>query len=327
VRAWVKRHGIKHFYDCGSGSIHHCIIEHKLWSPGSVIVGCDSHTPIYGALGVFATGIGNNSMAALGFPHGLGWFRVPETINVRFTGALQPGVTPRDISQYLVGHIGEDGAIYRALEFSGPFIEGLEVNDRLLFPLMTIDMGGKTGYVNPDAKTLAYAAEFGGPQQHEVQYNDPSVEYCKTVEIDVSQLVQPIDTVLGTPIQIAEVGGSTGGRIEDLRMLAGVLDGKRVHPDVRLQVVPATRSILLAALDEGLVETLVRAGATFYPPSCGSNQAANMGAMCEDEAMLSTQARNFPGRNGSPKSRHYLGSPLTVGHSAIAGVITSPQGG
>lgn len=334
VREWVKRHGIRHFYDCGSGSIHHVIIERKLWSPGQVIVGCDSHTPIYGALGTFATGIGNNSMAALAFPYSLGWFRVPETINVVFEGELQPGVTPRDISQYLVGRIGEDGAIYRALEFSGPFIENLSVADRLLFPLMTIDMGGKTGYVNPDEKTLAFAASNGGPQQYEIPTNDTNVAYVETVEIDVGAIgpqiacpptvgnVQSIDAVAGTPIQLAEVGGSTGGRLEDLRMLAQVLDGRQVHPDVRLQVVPATRGILLEALHEGLVDTLVRAGGTLYPPSCGSNQAANMGAMDETEAMISTQARNFPGRNGSPKARHYLGSPLTVGASALAGVIT-----
>ncbi|HEY7390321.1 MAG TPA: aconitase family protein, partial [Bryobacteraceae bacterium] len=139
VRRFAARHGIRKVFDCGQGSVHHCIIENGLWAPGQVIIGCDSHTPVYGALGVFATGVGNNSMAALGFSEGFAWFRVPETMRVIFHGATQPGVTPRDVSQYLVGRLGEDGAVYKAVEYSGPYIEALEIEDRILFPLMSID--------------------------------------------------------------------------------------------------------------------------------------------------------------------------------------------
>ena len=160
VRRFAAKHGIKNVFDSGQGSVHHVIIENGLWAPGQVIIGCDSHTPIYGALGAFATGVGNNSMAALGFAHGLGWFRIPETFQVRLDGKTRTGVTPRDIAQYVVGHLGEDGAVYKALEYAGPYIEELSVEDRVLFPLMSIDLGAKCAYINPDEKTVAYAKAF-----------------------------------------------------------------------------------------------------------------------------------------------------------------------
>jgi 3-isopropylmalate/(R)-2-methylmalate dehydratase large subunit len=333
VRKFAAKHGIKHVFDCGCGSVHHAIIESGLWKPGQIIIGCDSHTPIYGALGVFATGVGNNSMAALGFAHSLGWFRVPETIQVFFHGKTQPFVTPRDISQYLVGKLGEDGAVYKALEYAGPWMQSLSIEDRMLFPLQSIDVGAKCGYINPDAKTLAFA----GAHASDMPFNDDNVTYKEVLDIDVSRLepqiacpptvgnVRPIGEAAGIPINIAEVGGSTGGRIEDIRMLAGYFANKKVHPDVRLQVVPTSRGAYSAALREGLIQILHDAGANVFPPSAGSNQAFNMGAMAEEEVMLSTQARNFPGRNGHPKARHYLGSTLTVAASAITGRITDPR--
>jgi 3-isopropylmalate/(R)-2-methylmalate dehydratase large subunit len=333
VRKFAAKHGIKHVFDCGCGSVHHAIIESGLWKPGQIIIGCDSHTPIYGALGVFATGVGNNSMAALGFAHSLGWFRVPETIQIFFHGKTQPFVTPRDISQYLVGKLGEDGAVYKALEYAGPWMQSLSIEDRMLFPLQSIDVGAKCGYINPDEKTLAFA----GAHASEMPFNDDNVVYKEVLDIDVSKIepqiacpptvgnVRPIGEAVGIPINIAEVGGSTGGRIEDIRMLAGYFTNAKVHPDVRLQVVPTSRGAYSAALREGLIQILHDAGANVFPPSAGSNQAFNMGAMAEDEVMLSTQARNFPGRNGHPKARHYLGSTLTVAVSAISGRITDPR--
>ncbi len=337
VRHFAARHGIRNFFDCGQGSIHHVIIEKGLWAPGQVIIGCDSHTTIYGALGVFATGVGNNSMAALGFRHGMGWFRVPETIRVHFHGNPAHGVNPRDIAQYMVGHLGEDGAVYKALEYAGPYIEQLSVDDRLLFPLMTIDLGGKAGFINPDEKTLAYAKAHSGSKKFEMMTNDPGTKYEQVVDIDVSKLepqvacpptvgnVKPVGEVVGVAVQVAEVGGSTGGRLEDIRQLTKHLKNKHVHPDVRLQVVPATRGIYLSALREGLIESLMESGAIIFPPGAGSNQAVNMGAMAEEEAMISNQARNFPGRNGHPNARHYLGSTHTVAASALAGCITDPR--
>ena len=337
VRRFAARHGIQNVFDCGSGSLHHVVIENGLWAPGEIITGCDSHTTIYGGLGLFSTGIGNNSMAGLGFRHGMGWFRVPETIQVVFDGQPGAGVSGRDVAQFLVGHLGEDGAVYKAVEYAGPYIEGLSVEDRLLFPLMAIDLGAKTGFINPDEKTVAFARKWSAQKDWEMPANDPGTRYEKVVEIDVSQLepqvacpptvgnVKPVRDVAGETIHVAEVGGSTGGRIEDIRHLATYLRNKHVHPRVRLQVVPTTRGVYRAAVREGLIEILLDAGATIFPPSAGSNQAVNMGALAEEEAIISTQARNFPGRNGHPKARHYLASVHTVAASALAGRITDPR--
>jgi len=337
IREFAREHGIRNLFDCGSGSLHHVIIEHGLWAPGQVIIGCDSHTPIYGALGVFATGVGNNSMAALGFQHGKAWFRVPETIQILLHGTPRDGVTPRDIAQYIVGFMGEDSAVYRALEYAGPYVQGLSIEDRMLFPLMSIDLGAKASYVNPDEKTLAYARGCSREKNPELLFNDDDARYEKVIEIDVSTLdpqiacpptvgnVQPVNEVSGIAIDIAEIGGSTGGRLTDIRVAANRLRGKRIASGTRFQVVPATKGIYRAAMREGLLESLIDAGATVFPPSCGSNQAVNMGAMAEQEVMISNQARNFPGRNGHPKARHYLASADTVAASALAGKIMDPR--
>src|SRR3989449_6021759 len=160
VRRFASDHGIRNLFNGGNGSLHHVIIENGLWAPGQVIIGCDSHTPIYGALGVFATGVGNNSMAALGFQHGKAWFRVPSTLQVVLHGTTQDGVAPRGIAQYVVGHMGEDSAIYQAIEYGGPYIQNLSIEDRMLFPLMSIDLGAKASFINPDEKTVAYGRSF-----------------------------------------------------------------------------------------------------------------------------------------------------------------------
>ena len=337
VRQFADEHGIRVF-DGGSGSLHHVIIESGIWAPGRIIIGCDSHTPIHGALGLFATGVGNNSMAALGFQYSKAWFRVPETIQVRLEGTPGIGVTPRDVAQHVVGLMGEDSAIYQALEYAGSFIEDLSIEDRCLFPLMSIDLGAKAAYINPDDKTDAFARTHSSIKEFEMVRNDTDVGYAKVIPIDVGSIdgpqvacpptvgnVKPVGDVAGVPVDIAEIGGSTGGRLTDIRTLVEQLNGRPAHPKVRLQVVPANRSIYKSAIEEGLIEILLDAGAIICPPSAGSNQAVNMGAMCKDEVMISNQARNFPGRNGSPKARHYLASTNTVAASALAGVITDPR--
>ena len=337
VRRFAERYQIRNVFQGGNGSLHHVIIENGLWAPGQIIIGCDSHTPIYGALGLFATGVGNNSMAALGFQHGLAWFRVPETVQVLLHGNAQPGVTARDIAQYVVGFMGEDSAIYKALEYAGPYIQGLSIEDRMLFPLMSIDLGAKAAFINPDEKTVEFARSFSSLKDFTVMKNDPDVRYHNVIDIDISRIepqvacpptvgnVKPARDVAGLHIDIAEVGGSTGGRLEDLRLLAALLRGQRIASGIRLQVVPASRGVYKRALQEGLIETLFDAGASIFPPSAGSNQAVNMGAMAEEEVMISTQARNFPGRNGHPKARHYLASASTVAASALKGKICDPR--
>jgi len=337
VRRFAAEHGITNVFNGGHGSLHHVIIENGLWAPGNVIIGCDSHTTIYGAVGAFSTGVGNNSMAALGYAHGKAWFRVPETIKVVLHGSLRAGTTPRDVAQYLEGFLGEDSAVYRAVEYAGPFIESLTIDDRMLFPLMAIDLGAKAGFIDPDERTAAYAQKYSRKKDFELFKNDSDVRYANVIDVDVSELepqvacpptvgnVKSIGDVAGIEIQLAEIGGSTGGRLDDLRVAAACVRGKRIPADVRFQIVPANRSIYSAALQEGLIETLHDAGAVVFPPSAGSNQAVNMGAMSEEEVMISNQARNFPGRNGHPKARHYLASALTVAVSALKGRISDPR--
>src|SRR5215471_14523808 len=337
VRRFATEHGIKNLFNGGNGSLHHVIIENGLWARGQVIIGCDSHTPIYGALGVFATGVGNNSMAALGFQHGKAWFRVPATIQVFLHGTTRDGVAPRDVAQYVVGHLGEDSAIYRAIEYAGPYVQNLSIEDRMLFPLMSIDLGAKASFINPDEKTAAYERSFSKFKDFEMMKNDSKVKYERVVEIDVSRLepqvacpptvgnVKPLSEVEGVRIDLAEVGGSTGGRLDDLRVAANILKDRQIPADVRLQIVPANRTVYKAALQEGLIEVLHDAGAVIFPPSAGSNQAVNMGAMSEEEVMISNQARNFPGRNGHPKAQHFLGSARTVAVSALNGKISDPR--
>jgi 3-isopropylmalate/(R)-2-methylmalate dehydratase large subunit len=337
VRRFAAENGIRNVFLGGNGSLHHVIIENGLWAPGQVIIGCDSHTPIYGALGVFATGVGNNSMAALGFQRGMAWFRIPETFQVFLHGNTRSGVSARDVAQYAVGFMGEDSAVYKAIEYGGPYIQSLSIEDRMLFPLMSIDLGAKAAFINPDEKTAAFAKSFSSFRDFELMANDADVKYERVIDIDVSMLepqiacppsvgnVKPIGEIAGLPIDIAEIGGSTGGRLDDIRTLAKIIGGKRIHPGIRLQVVPASRGIYKAALQEGLMETLIDAGANIFPPSAGSNQAVNMGAMAEQEVMISNQARNFPGRNGHPKASHYLASAATVAVSALRGRITDPR--
>ena len=221
--------------------LHHVIIENGLWAPGQIVIGCDSHTTVYGALGVFSTGVGNNSMAALGYAHGKCWFRVPQTFQVFLHGRLRPGVTPRDVAQYLEGYLGEDNAVYQAVEYAGPFIENLSIEDRLLFPLMAIDLGAKAGFINPGRQDTGVAQSALARRGWEMLTNDPGGKYEKVVDIDVSTLepqvacpptvgnVKPIGEAAGIEIQLAEIGGSTGGRLCDIRVLAERLKGKHVH--------------------------------------------------------------------------------------------------
>src|SRR3990170_1784489 len=292
-RDFARRHGIRHF-DCGSGNIHHVAIQKGFIKPGFVVVGSDSHTPVHGTFGAFATGLGNNAHASMVMPFSKAWFRVPETYNVNLRGRLPRGSSARDVAQFL------------------------------------------TGYIDPSQKTIDYLSQWSeGP--FELVHNDPDVTYARTLEYDVSHLepqvacpptvgnVKSVQEVAGTLIDIAEVGGHGGGRIDDIRMLAQLMRGHKVNPNVRLQVVPNSRWVFLQALREGLVEELYLAGANWFPAGAGSNQSANMGAMTARERMICSQARNFPGRNGSPLAEVYLASALTVAAAAIKGEIADPR--
>ncbi len=337
-REWAAKRGIR-LFDCGSGNIHNAVVRNGLIGPGMVVVGSDSHTPVHGALGAFAVALGNDAHAGMVFPHSKAWFRVPSTIRIELNGTLPAGSTPRDVALWLVSQIGEGGAIYKALEFGGPFVEQLGLFDRWLLPLITVDVGAKCGYIEPDDKVFEFARAAGAMGRWEgVEITPRSRRKPEAVyEYDVSKLepqvacpptvgnVKSVREVSGKTIQWAEVGGHGGGRIEDIRMLASVLRGKRVHPQVRLNVVPASRAVFSEALNEGLVQQLHEAGALWFPPSTGSNQSVNMGAMTAGESMISTHSRNFPGRNGSAAANMYLASALTVGASALRGCISDPR--
>lgn len=334
-RAFAHRHGV-HLFDCGSGNIHHVGVRKGFVRPGTVVVGSDSHTPVHGTLGCFATGLGNNSHAGMVMPFGKAWFRVPETIRIELTGKLPVGTTPKDVALHLTGQIGEGGAVYKALNFTGPFIEDLDIWDRWLFPLITIDVGAKCAFLEPDGKTAGFVKEMTSTP-FSVVTSDSADECAAIWEYDVSELepqvaasptlanVGPVSTFEGRSVQWAELGGHGGGRIEDIRQAARILRGRHIAEGVKFNAVPSSREVFTEALREGLVEVLHLAGCTWFPPSTGSNQAINMGAMAASEAMVSTHARNFPGRNGSANAVMYLGSAETVAASALRGAITDPR--
>jgi 3-isopropylmalate/(R)-2-methylmalate dehydratase large subunit len=269
-------------------------------------------------------------------PFGKAWFRVPETTRIELTGQHEKGVTPRDAALWLTGQIGEGGAEYRALHFAGPYIEELEVWDRWLFPLITIDVGAKCGFIDPDDKTREFVSRFTA-EPFEVMRSDSAAEASETRTYDISELepqvaasptlgnVHPVGELAGSDIQWAELGGHGGGRIEDIRQAAAILRGRKIADGVKFNVVPSSREVFAQACEEGLVAELFAAGCTWFPPSTGSNQAINMGAMAATEAMVSTHARNFPGRNGSAQARMYLGSASTVAASAVRGKLTDPR--
>jgi 3-isopropylmalate/(R)-2-methylmalate dehydratase large subunit len=334
-RQWARRHGIN-LIDCGNGNLHHAVVQRGFVQPGMIVVGSDSHTPVHGALGALGVALGNDSHAGTVLPYGKAWFRVPRTVRIEVSGRHRPGVTPRDAALWLTGQIGEGEMNYAALEFAGPYLAGLGFWDRWLFPLISVDLGAKCGYIEPDQVTEAFVRSLPGGSLDRLQRSDTK-EAASVLTFDVSEIspqvacpptvgnVHPLREVAGKPVQWAELGGHGGGRLEDIRAAAAVLDGRRVHPDVRFNIVPSSREVFAAAAREGLVLALHEAGATWFPPSTGSNQAYNMGALAPGEAMISTHARNFPGRNGSPEAETYLASAASVAAAAVTGEIADPR--
>lgn len=338
-RAWARKHGIN-LLDCGSGNLHHAAVRAGFVQPGMIVVGSDSHTPVHGALGALGVALGNDSHAGTVLPHGKAWFKVPKTVRIEVSGTPLPGASARDVALWLVARIGEGELNYAALEFAGPYVKGLSFWDRWLFPLLCVDLGAKCAYVEPDEVTAAFARTLPGgtASLDRLERSDSDGREADTVlRFDVGDVgpqvacpptvgnVRLAAAVAGTPVQWAELGGHGGGRLEDIAAAARILEGRRVHPDVRFNIVPSSREVFAEASRAGLVLALHEAGATWFPPSTGSNQAYNMGALAAGEAMISTHARNFPGRNGSPDAEMYLASAATVAASAVAGTITGPQ--
>ncbi|MEM3640383.1 MAG: 3-isopropylmalate dehydratase large subunit, partial [Candidatus Bathyarchaeia archaeon] len=336
VRKFAKEQNIPFFYDVGSGGVcHQVMVEKGHVRPGELIVGADSHTCTYGALGAFGAGVGSTEMAAV-FATGKIWLKVPETIKFNVYGAFQKFVGAKDLILNIIGQIGADGANYKVMEFDGPVINDMSVSDRLTICNMAVEAGAKTGIINPDEKVIAYIKNRTNKQIQLIK-SDADANYEKVIELDVSSLepqvacpsfvdnVKPVSEVEGTPIDQAFIGSCTNGRVEDLRMAAEMIKGKKIKDGVRFIVTPASHEVYLQALREGILETLAEAGACISNPTCGACFGGHIGLLAEGETCISSSNRNFTGRMGSPKAKIYLASPATVAASALKGEITDPR--
>ncbi len=334
MREFGKKTGVT-VYDVGEGVCHQLIPEKGRVVPGDLMVGCDSHTCTYGALNVFSTGVGSTDGAAA-MASGKLWFKVPETMRVRIEGELQPGVFSKDLILYLAGKIGVDGATYEAIEFEGAVIDALSVEARMTISNMAIEVGAKAGLMRADAKTLEWFEGRAMKAPAPVEPDEDAV-YAQSLTLGASNIgpqvakphavdnVSPIEEVEGTPIAQGVIGTCTNGRLEDLGIAASILAGRRVRPDVRLIVAPASRQILLDAIEAGYIQTLVEAGAALVTPGCGPCVGTHNGVPSDGENVISTANRNFKGRMGNSKAFIYLGSPATVAASVIEGKITDPR--
>jgi 3-isopropylmalate/(R)-2-methylmalate dehydratase large subunit len=334
MRAFAGQQGIN-FYDIGDGVCHQLVPEQGHVVPGDLVIGADSHTCTYGAINVFSTGVGSTDLAA-GIISGKLWFKVPETIKFVLNGTLPPGVYSKDLILYLIGDITADGATYMAAEYTGPAIADLSIEARFTISNMAIEMGAKCGLMEADDKTIAWVKEHS-VRDFEPVKADPDAVYAKVLEYDVSRLepqvakphtvdnVSPISEVAGTPIQQGFIGTCTNGRIEDLRIGAQILKGRKIDRNTRLIVAPASRQVMLQALQEGLIQTYVEAGAAVVTPGCGPCVGTHNGVPSDGENVISTANRNFKGRMGNNKAFVYLGSPATVAASVLTGKISDPR--
>jgi 3-isopropylmalate/(R)-2-methylmalate dehydratase large subunit len=336
MRQFARAQGLTHHFDVGRMGIEHVLLpEQGLVVPGDIVVGADSHTCTYGALGAFATGMGSTDIA-VAMATGCVWLRVPETIRIVYHGQLQPWVGGKDLILYTIGQIGVSGALYKAIEFTGPAVNSLSMAGRFTMANMAIEAGGKAGLFAVDDFTRAYV-DGRASRVTCVYQADDDVAYAQVVEIDASQIepqvafphlpenVRPASQASEVRIDQAVIGSCTNGRLEDLRVAARLLRGRQVHPDVRCIVIPGSQQVYLDALREGLVEAFVEAGAVVSTPTCGPCLGGHMGVLAAGERAVSTTNRNFRGRMGHPESEVYLAGPAVAAASAIAGHIAGPE--
>src|SRR5579872_6682696 len=333
IRAFIQRNGITHVFT--EGICHQVMVERGLVTPGSIVVGADSHSCTYGALGAFGTGMGSTD-AAVVYATGKTWFRVPETIRVDIEGTMRPGVYAKDVILKLAGEIDVDGATYQSLEFGGPAVERMGLADRMTLSNMAVEMGAKAGVIEPSDEILAYAEERSGRPAEAVRATEDAT-YVRRIELNISELepqvakpsevsnVVGIGSVEGEPIDQVFIGTCTNGRLEDLQVAADILRGNKVASSTRLVVTPASTEVYLAALKSGAVAALVEAGAQFTNPGCGPCIGRHQGVLGAGERGLTTQNRNFRGRMGHPDSQLFLASPATAAATAITGHITDPR--
>lgn len=334
MRQFAAEQGIC-FYDIGDGVCHQLVPEQGHVVPGDLVIGADSHTCTYGAINVFSTGVGSTDLAA-GIISGKLWFKVPETFKFVVNGKLPKGVFSKDLILYLIGDVTADGATYMAAEYVGSAIDNLSVEARFTISNMAIEMGAKCGLMEADEKTLAWVKEHSKRDFTPVKA-DPDAVYAQVKEYDVSNLepqvacphtvdnVSAISGVAGTPIQQGVIGTCTNGRIEDLRIAASVLKGRKIAAGTRLVIAPASRAVYLQAIREGIIEIMVESGAAVVTPGCGPCVGTHNGVPSDGENVISTANRNFKGRMGNNKAFIYLASPATVAASLLTGRITDPR--
>jgi 3-isopropylmalate/(R)-2-methylmalate dehydratase large subunit len=339
LREFAREQGIADYFEAGRGGnfgIEHALLpEEGLIRPGMVVVGADSHTTSYGALGAFASGFGSTDVAAA-MALGEVWLRVPETMRFVYEGELGSWVGAKDLILYTIGQIGVAGALYRTMELVGPVIESLTVDERLTICNMGVEAGAKNAIVPVDDETERYL-EAVGVKEVSVCNADPDARYYSVTEIDVGGIepqvacpfspdnVKPLSDVIGTRLDAAFIGSCTNGRLDDLRRAARILEGKRVCGDVRLIVIPATQNIYLEALHQGLLEVFVEAGAAVSTPTCGPCFGGHMGLLAAGERVIATTNRNFVGRMGHPEGEVFLSSPVVAAASAVMGRIAHPD--
>jgi 3-isopropylmalate/(R)-2-methylmalate dehydratase large subunit len=336
MRDFARGYGITHFFEIGRVGIEHALLpDEGLVLPGDAVIGADSHTCTYGAVGAFSTGVGSTDLAAA-MALGECWFRVPETIKFVYYGKLHKWVGGKDLILYTIGRIGVDGALYCSMEFTGEVIDRLPMAGRFTMCNMVIEAGGKNGIIAPDEITLEYVRPRA-KREFQVYRSDSDAKYREIIEIDCSKLepqvsfphlpenAKPLSEVGNVPIDQSVIGSCTNGRIEDLRVAAQVLKGRKVHPNVRLIILPATQEIWTRAMREGLFDVFVEAGAAVSTPTCGPCLGGHMGCLAEGERAIATTNRNFVGRMGHPKSEVYLAGPAVAAASAVLGRIGGPD--
>ena len=335
-REFADRMGITKFFDVNAGIAHIVLMENGLVLPGELIIGTDSHSTIYGALGAMGTGVGFSEITAT-WVTGKIWLKVPESIRIEIQGPLPSGTYPKDVMLKLIGDLTADGATYCSVEFHGSYVESLSVSERMTLCNLAMELGAKNAYIPPDQETSRYLVEAGAVMD-KVQplLPDPGASYRQTISVDATELspqiavphtvdnVVPVGAVAGTKLDQVFIGSCANAKYDDLAIAAEYLAGKKVADGVRLIVTPASSAVMAKAAADGIVTTLIQAGAMITNPGCGAC-AGSGGAMADGEVTLSTANRNFQGRMGSYQSRIYLSSPATAAASAICGVITDPS--
>lgn len=336
TRDFAREQGITHYYEVGCMGVEHALLpEQGVVGAGDLIIGADSHTCTYGALGAFSTGVGSTD-AAVGYATGKAWFKVPESLLFNVEGGLRPGVTGKDIILHIIGMIGVDGALYQAMEFRGSAIEGLTMDERLSISNMAIEAGGKAGLIPVDDVTRKYMD--GRTERPYTEYHsDPDAVYAKVYNIDAQDIVptvafphlpsntRPASEARDIVIQQSVIGSCTNGRIEDMRQAAAVLKGHKVHRDVRCIIIPATQQVYRQCIKEGLMDIFLDANCAVSTPTCGPCLGGYMGILAAGERSIATTNRNFVGRMGDPTSEVYLSSPAVAAASAVLGHIGLPE--